>query len=634
MGLIVKSLQIGEKSRTKFKIHKGYDVTRANSSSLGIETYLAEYQTGSLVSWNTSSSDPTTKDGYYRNQIHHSINTLFYRNYTNHPGETASPGGAFPQNQKRILDRKATVISVPQKRFGERVHPGTFKIVGKNSVTINDDKNGNLIDPDIATTYMIPSASELMRLSFNECHEFSGLMDGSEPSYRREYQLNFSGSKHHYVTDFQLDDTSLVRNKIYAYNMRFEERDGTFGTHAVFNGLGGSNSPINGVNPGRGGHGNIIVSDRHQMWDRFKFDKDDDFAVAFWTKIPTSQSVTQSYEGYESTSDNLEYATTTYDHDTNVLIARKGMGKWRKSPFIIETYNQRRGDVDTDDSGDVGKLVLRRGSHAQCLHDGSPQLTSSAQLNDGEWHHVVYQHQTGSNEFWVDGIKQTSASDGALKCTTNTPICIGGALQGYVTASAKRVYEGTSPELASRGASFTDIIKWHYSDQGGYSHSSPKNVVQPLSGSMDEVRIFNKALSHKEIAFLSASNNTNQVGNIFYNHGFGCITHPHSKYQDVMNDLNATINLNGSTQLTELEYVLNVKAHEFDGSENITLRKGELPDNIEMKDFATSSAFSPYISTLGLYNDSLELLGIAKLAQPLKKPTDYDLTFILRLDTL
>jgi hypothetical protein len=83
-----------------------------------------------------------------------------------------------------------------------------------------------------------------------------------------------------------------------------------------------------------------------------------------------------------------------------------------------------------------------------------------------------------------------------------------------------------------------------------------------------------------------------------------------------------------------LEYVLNVKSHEFDGSENITLRKGELQDNIDMKDFATSSAFSPYISTLGLYNDSLELLGVAKLAQPLKKPTDYDLTFIVRMDTL
>ena len=53
-----------------------------------------------------------------------------------------------------------------------------------------------------------------------------------------------------------------------------------------------------------------------------------------------------------------------------------------------------------------------------------------------------------------------------------------------------------------------------------------------------------------------------------------------------------------------------------------------------MKDFATASYFSPYISTLGLYNDQLELLAIAKLAQPLKKPQDSDLTFIVRMDKL
>ena len=101
-----------------------------------------------------------------------------------------------------------------------------------------------------------------------------------------------------------------------------------------------------------------------------------------------------------------------------------------------------------------------------------------------------------------------------------------------------------------------------------------------------------------------------------------------------MDDLNANITFNGCTQLTELEYTLNVKSHEFDASENITLRKDELPDNIDMKDFATASYFSPYISTLGLYNDQLELLAIAKLAQPLKKPQDSDLTFIIRMDKL
>jgi|21_taG_2_1085346.scaffolds.fasta_scaffold00066_8 hypothetical protein len=633
MGLTVKSLQIGEQSRTKFKIHKGYGVTRANSASLGVETYLAEYQTGSMISWTTGSSDPTTTKGLYRNQVHHSINTMFYRNYTNHPGETIQPGGSHPQNQDRILDRKSTVISISQERYGELIAPGTFQIVGKDGVTIVDDKQGNLIDGGLATTYMIPSASELFRLSFNECHEFTGLMDNSEGRYRKEYQLKISGSRRDYITEFQLDDTSVVRQRAYAYNMRFEERDGSFGTHAVFTGLGGTTNPVNGQNPYRGGAGNIIVSNRHDGWDKFKFANGDDFAVAFWINIPPSQSVTQSYYGFEGEQSNVApeatNASTTFDHETNVLIARQGMTQYRRSPFMIETYNQRRGDVDTDDSGDVGKLVLKRGKSNQCEHDSTPQLTSSAQLNDGQWHHIVYQYQTGSNEFWVDGIKQTSASDGAQgHCRQKVPTVIGGALQGYVTASSK---EKNDP-LQRNGPTYS--TKWHWSKQGGFGNSSPKNIVQPFSGSMDEVRIFNKCLTHNEIAFLSESNNTNEVGNMFYRHGFACITHPNAKYQDVMNDLNAEIAFNGSTQLTELEYTLNVKSHEFDASENITLRRNEDPDEIDMKDFATGSSFSPYISTLGLYNNQLELLAIAKLAQPLKKPQGSDLTFIVRMDKL
>ena len=48
----------------------------------------------------------------------------------------------------------------------------------------------------------------------------------------------------------------------------------------------------------------------------------------------------------------------------------------------------------------------------------------------------------------------------------------------------------------------------------------------------------------------------------------------------------------------------------------------------------TISTFSPYISTIGLYNNQLDLLAIAKLAQPMKKPRDTDLTFIVRMDKL
>lgn len=55
------------------------------------------------------------------------------------------------------------------------------------------------------------------------------------------------------------------------------------------------------------------------------------------------------------------------------------------------------------------------------------------------------------------------------------------------------------------------------------------------------------------------------------------------------------------------------------------------PDT-QLKDFATSSYFSPYVSTIGLYNDSNQLLAVARMAQPVPLSNETDMTFIIKLD--
>ena len=42
--------------------------------------------------------------------------------------------------------------------------------------------------------------------------------------------------------------------------------------------------------------------------------------------------------------------------------------------------------------------------------------------------------------------------------------------------------------------------------------------------------------------------------------------------------------------------------------------------------------FSPYVTGVGLYNDNNELMAIAKLTKPMKKPTDLPLTFKVSID--
>jgi len=49
-------------------------------------------------------------------------------------------------------------------------------------------------------------------------------------------------------------------------------------------------------------------------------------------------------------------------------------------------------------------------------------------------------------------------------------------------------------------------------------------------------------------------------------------------------------------------------------------------------DYVTSSFFSPYVTTVGLYNNNQELLAVGKLAQPLPTSQTTDTTILINLD--
>lgn len=134
---------------------------------------------------------------------------------------------------------------------------------------------------------------------------------------------------------------------------------------------------------------------------------------------------------------------------------------------------------------------------------------------------------------------------------------------------------------------------------------------------------------------------SNHVGNVIYGHGQLIITQePHitnfssSQSPSISFESNVDVKtsvFNISISDYELNHTLNPSAQsgstllEYSGSKYVQ-PSGILADNV------TGSAFQPYITTVGLYNDSDQLLAVAKLAQPLPKPSDTDLTIQIRLD--
>lgn len=52
-----------------------------------------------------------------------------------------------------------------------------------------------------------------------------------------------------------------------------------------------------------------------------------------------------------------------------------------------------------------------------------------------------------------------------------------------------------------------------------------------------------------------------------------------------------------------------------------------------LKDNVTGSYFTPYVTTIGLYNAANELLVVGKLGQPFPVPKNTDVTFVVRWDS-
>tara|TARA_R110001592_G_scaffold145915_2_gene369719 strand:+ start:1481 stop:3553 length:2073 start_codon:yes stop_codon:yes gene_type:complete len=224
--------------------------------------------------------------------------------------------------------------------------------------------------------------------------------------------------------------------------------------------------------------------------------------------------------------------------------------------------------------------------------DGEITTFYSASYTPGAQQHITCRVTSSQMEIFINGVGSgVSGSDKTVKQTQNTA----------------NVYVG------SKG-----------------------NKSNFLSGSMSQINIFNKALSDVQVLNHYTSNNGSPyIGNIFYNNGFVAITHPGfiSALDTTGDGIINTLQFQGSHQIYEHEYQCTIEEHEYNNTTNISARKIKSKDEEEMANFQTSSAFKPYITTVGLYNENNELLVVGKMAQPIRTSNETDTTIVLRWDT-
>lgn len=144
-----------------------------------------------------------------------------------------------------------------------------------------------------------------------------------------------------------------------------------------------------------------------------------------------------------------------------------------------------------------------------------------------------------------------------------------------------------------------------------------------------------------------------KVGDIIYEHGmiiltsdgipkqdgYGFITYEEGLYDigdisfinNFVNGTNITCSFSSSFNIYETQYKCTLRENEFNFSQNPTLVSGSSNSGV-LYGFATGSYFSPYVTTVGLYDNNYNLLAVAKLAQPLPTSAVTDTSILINLD--
>jgi hypothetical protein len=248
-------------------------------------------------------------------------------------------------------------------------------------------------------------------------------------------------------------------------------------------------------------------------------------------------------------------------------------------------------------------------------------------------------------------------------------------------------------DVENRIFNFTDLSEYVYSASldtyiGAFNMQSGTldliyNGVSQSTIQLVSLDIESGIAIAENIPFLPKESQGIKIGNIFYNQGLIVLT----RYSATKLQNNWDLNFKSTQTIYENEYLLITDPDEFNISQNpsaivtvgeerstsidtdgtikhITtnpgvkyIRKQSILENGSIIDYrytssvqsnlyagfehidvsgsidTTGSFLSPFITTIGLYDDNCDLVAVAKLPQPIKTQQDFPINFIVRFDT-
>ena len=112
---------------------------------------------------------------------------------------------------------------------------------------------------------------------------------------------------------------------------------------------------------------------------------------------------------------------------------------------------------------------------------------------------------------------------------------------------------------------------------------------------------------------------------------YGGRTIGNNDVENIVNTVDITVSFSSSFTIYETQYKCTISENDFNYSQNPSTISGSSNDGT-VYSYITGSYFSPYVTTVGLYNNSNELVAIGKMAQPLPTSRTTDTTILVNID--
>ena len=584
---VFKRIDSQDKTITPFKVYKSwrYDNTSSLDNDnidrlVAIKPNLALYSGNkvTLDTWqrqlDSSSLLVNIPNNKAASMIWYSLNHLYYKR-AGQPFETF--GYADPQAIERTIFNEASVISIPQKKFGESIKPGSVKLRFKNTqlntvtMSLYDDGKGNLIDSALSASV----AGEVVYLGFNSS------------TYSRTYLDTVYGTGSLLSTEL---NTRNEINNIYVDTLIPEYLVNSKNVSITPNPLLSIGATKWGNAATFAGEGYIRLPNRADV----NFKQSQDYAVSFWANMAETGSGIVSLLSKRTTGTdtvfNSKLGTYTVG-DVNYNISQY--------PFDI-TYNIAS-----------KKLFAKQSTGAETVSISSNLATTSSA-------HILV-NKTGSKfELYINGALADVGFTPSLGNIYNDADIFIGSLGIDSKGNAVNGMYGDIDEffIFNKGLTQKEIIQ--------LSYTGSENLMVTNTNAVGNV--------FYEHGMIVLSDPRPKYGTAQYRPFNDRVYNYLSEVTQSAYIDDFYLEYNSTVTLYEHEYICKLKEDEFNFTSNPTIRLDNNPESEVPKAITSNNEFAPYITTVGLYTSFGELVAIGKLGTPIKKRDNVDLNLIVRFD--